>query len=57
MTSLETDDVVAKRMTTLSTSHNKLERKVIASKWDKKRTIWKTMDESEMPDLPQLNEA
>lgn len=25
--------------------------------WDKKRTIWQNIDDSEMPDFPQLNES
>ena len=57
VTSLETAAaVIAKRMLTLAKSPNKLQQEVIENKWDKKRAIWKTMDETEMPDLPQLNE-
>ena len=57
MRSLETDAVLAKRMMTLAKSPNKLQQKVIENTWDQKRIIWKTMDESEMPDPPQLTEA
>ena len=56
MTSLESDAVMAKRMMTLAKSDNKLHQKVIENKWDKRRTIWKTMDASETPEFPQLNE-
>ena len=56
VTSLESDAVIAKRMMALARSPNKLQQKVTDNKWDKRRTIWKTMDVSEMPDFPQLNE-
>ena len=56
VTSLEADAVIAKRMMALARSPNKLQQKVTDNKWDKSRTIWKTMDVSEMPDFPQLNE-
>ena len=56
VTSLESDAVMAKRMMTLAKSDNKLHQKVIENKKDKRRTIWKTMDASEMPEFPQLNE-
>ena len=56
VTSLESDAVMAKRMMTLAKSPNRLQQKVTDNKWDKRRTIWKTMDASEMPDFPQLNE-
>ena len=47
VTSFETDvAVIAKRVTILAKSSNKLQQKVIENKWDKKRAIWKTMDES-----------
>ena len=55
MTSLESDAVMAKRMMALAKSDNKLHQKVIENKWDKRRTIWKTMDASEMLEFPQLN--
>ena len=50
MTNLETDGVFAKRMVALAKSPNKLHQKVIGNKWDKKRTVWKIMIKSEMPD-------
>lgn len=56
VTSLESDAVMAKRMMDLAKSPNKLQQKVTDNKWDKKRTIWKSMDASEMPDFPELNE-
>lgn len=57
VTSLESDAVMAKRMMALAKSDNKLQQKVTDNKWDKRRTIWKSMDASEMPDFPQLNET
>ena len=57
MTSLESDVVMAKRMMALAKSPNKLQQKVTDNKWDKRSTIWKCMDASEMPDDPQLNET
>ena len=43
---------------TLAKSATKLQQKVIDSKWDKRRTIWKNIDVSAMPDLnPQPNET
>ena len=53
VTSLESDTVMAKRMMTLAKSDIKLHQKVIENKWDKRRTIWKTMDASEMPEFQQ----
>ena len=41
----------------LAKSASKLQQKATDNKWDKKRTIWKTMDVSKMPDLPQLYET
>ena len=48
--------MMAKRMMTLAKSDNKLHQKVIENKKDKRRTIWKTMDASEISELPQLYE-
>ena len=56
VTSLESDAVMAKRMMTLAKSDNKLHQKAIENKWDKRRTIWKTMDASETQKFLQLNE-
>ena len=57
VTSLESDVVMAKRMMALAKSPNKNQQKVTDNKWYKRRTIWKCMDASEMPDIPQLNET
>ena len=52
-TSLESDAVIARRTMALAKSASKLQQKATDNnKWDKKRTIWKTMDVSKMPDLP-----
>ena len=52
---LESDAVL---QITLAKSATKLQQMVIGSKSGKYRTIWKTMDENEMPVLnPQPNET
>ena len=56
VTSLESDAVIAKLMMALARSSNKLQQNATDNKWDKRRNIWKTIEVSEMPDLPQLNE-
>ena len=44
-------------MMALAKSANKLQQKVTDNKWDKRSTIWKCIDASEMPDFTQLNET
>ena len=44
-------------MMSLAMSPNKLKQKVTDNKLGKRRTIWETMDVSEMPNFPQLNET
>ena len=53
VTSLESNAVIAKRMMALARSSNKLQQNVNDNMWDKRHTIWKTMDVS---DFLQPNE-
>ena len=56
VTSSESDGILAKRMMVLAKSSNTLQGKVFKHSWDKKRVIWKKINDSNLEDFPELTE-
>lgn len=48
VTDSDNDHILAESMLALAMTPNKLKEKVLTEKWDKKRVIWKRIDESEL---------
>lgn len=56
VTSLEKDEVIAKRMMILAKRPNKLQSKVLKNGWDKKRVIWEKVQDADIENFPELTE-
>ena len=54
--SSESDGILAKRMMVLAKSSNTLQSKVFKHSWDKKRVIWKKINDSNLQDFPEVTE-
>ena len=56
VTSKDSDKVIARRMMALAKTPNKLQDKVLKNGWDKKRVIWKKIDDEKLENFPEMTE-
>ena len=56
VTSTDSDRGLGRRMMAQTKSPNKLQDKVMKNGWNKKRVIWKTIDDTKLENFPELTE-
>ena len=56
VTSTDSEEVIARRLMALAKCANKLQDKVMKSGWDKKRVIWKKINDTKLDNFQELTE-